>query len=80
MTPGEIIRNGSNIVRRRLLGEEHVVHAIVVIVVVLCVTFLGARAEIDHNTTGFVYATAIGYAAGRSGTRSPSRSGDDDRQ
>lgn len=68
MSPIEAARNGWE--KRQLLSQEHFVHAIVVVVVVVCVTFLGSRDQIDHNTVGFVYATAIGYAAGRSGTRS----------
>lgn len=49
-------------------GNDNFVHAAVVIVVVLCATGLAAGSQLDHGTVGNIFAAAIGYAAGRSGT------------
>ena len=78
MTPADIVRNGWS--QRQLLGQEHIIHALVVAMVVLTTTILRAINHLDNNTTSIVYGTAIGYAAGRSGTRSQpenTRRGDD---
>lgn len=69
-----MIRNGWE--RRQLLAQEHIVHALVVLVVVGCATLLGSQHVLDTQTVGGTYFTAIGYAAGRSGTRTNVRSGD----
>lgn len=50
--------------------EEHVVHAIVVVFVVLAVTVLAALHDVSNDTVGIVFGSAIGYAAGRSGSTS----------
>lgn len=63
-----MIRNGW--ARRELLGQEHFIHAVVVMVVVVASTLLRATGHLDNNTVSIVFGTAIGYAAGRSGTRS----------
>jgi hypothetical protein len=71
------VRNGW--ARRDLLLQEHVIHAVVVVVVVLAATVLRAMNHLDNGTTSIVYGTAIGYAAGRSGSRSvPTRREDRD--
>lgn len=53
------------------IAEEHIVHAIVVVIVVLAGSVLRALHDLDNNTISIVYGTSIGYAAGRSGTRTP---------
>lgn len=66
MSPGDLIRNGWS--RGRVLAQEHIVHAGVVTFVILAATFLRATGHLDNNTVAILFSTAIGYAAGRSGT------------
>jgi len=44
-------------------------HALVAIIVVLCATALAAARLLSATEVGLVYSTALGFAAGRSGTR-----------
>lgn len=48
-------------------AEDHIVHALVVVLVVIAVTVLRGLNRLDNNTASIVFGTAIGYAAGRSG-------------
>lgn len=66
MSPGDVVRNGWK--HRSLLAQEHFVHAAVVVLVVFAATILRAFGHLDNNTVSIVFGTAIGYAAGRSGT------------
>lgn len=45
------------------------VHALLALAVVISATVLRALDAIDTQTVSYVYASAIGFAAGRSGTR-----------
>lgn len=79
MSPADAIRYGWE--NRRLLGEEHIVHAVVVVIVVIAAAVLRGMGRLDNNTVSIVFGTAIGYAAGRSGggpraTRAPARRAD----
>lgn len=75
MSPVEVMRQGW--AQRDLLFQEHVIHALVVVVVVLASSVLRGVDRLDNNTVSIVFGTAIGYAAGRSGARStPTRRGD----
>lgn len=67
MSPGEVL----NRVRHAspAWAEDHIVHAIVVILVVLATTVLRGLNRLDNNTASIVFGTAIGYAAGRSGAQ-----------
>lgn len=56
-----------------MILQEHIVHAIVVVIVVIAATILRYSGHIDNNTVSIVYGAAVGYAAGRSGTGRPSR-------
>lgn len=47
------------------------IHATVVVIVVTCATALTAAGVLSGHDAGLVYTTAVGYAAGRSGTRAP---------
>lgn len=48
---------------------DSLVHAAVVIVVVIAATILAFGGPLTGHDASFVYATAVGYAAGRSGTK-----------
>jgi len=47
------------------------IHAGVAVIVVLCATVLALVSIINASQALLVYGTALGYAAGRSGTVSP---------
>lgn len=75
MSPTEILRNGWS--QRDLVFQEHVIHALVVVVVVLSSAILRGINQLDNQTVSIVFGTAIGYAAGRSGARAaPTRRSD----
>jgi hypothetical protein len=45
------------------------VHALVAVIVVITAAALRAAGELDNQTVSIVFGTALGFAAGRSGTR-----------
>lgn len=75
MTVGEAWRKARD--THSTLAQEHIVHAIVVVIVVLSGSILRGIDQLDNNTISIVFGTAIGYAAGRSGTRTPRATLDD---
>ena len=64
MSPVETAKRGLT----RLMLEEHIVHALVVIMIVASASILRFADRLDNNTVSIVFGTGIGYAAGRSGT------------
>lgn len=49
--------------------EDHVVHALVVVLVISVATVYATVTEDHSGNVWIVYGSAIGYAAGRSGAR-----------
>lgn len=66
MTPGEMIRYGWE--NRSWLAQEHLVHAGVVVIVLIMATIYAIETGDHSGNVWIVYGSAIGYAAGRSGT------------
>lgn len=70
MTPAELltsIRDASP-----AWAEDHIIHALVVVIVICAATTYAALVPADHSgNVWIVYGSAIGYAAGRSGARAP---------
>lgn len=66
MSPGELIKAG----QRRLLAEEHIVYAIVLLAVVIAATVYGIY---DHDRSGNVWVVYGAVVAGIFGRSSPGR-------
>lgn len=77
MSPGEMLQQIRH--AAPAWAEDHIVHALVVVIVVFAASILRGMNRLDNNTVSIVFGTAIGYAAGRSGAqrlfRSPPQSG-----
>ena len=67
MSPGDVLRQIRG--AAPAWAEDHVVHALVVVLVVLAAAILRGMDRLDNNTVSIVFGTAIGYAAGRSGSQ-----------
>ncbi|HET7047866.1 MAG TPA: hypothetical protein VFI54_06300 [Solirubrobacteraceae bacterium] len=76
MSPAEMVRSAWR--SRSLLAQEHIVHAIVVIIVLITATVYADTTQDRSGNVWIVYGSAIGYAAGRSGSRSSTRRDDDE--
>lgn len=64
MSPGEAMRS----IRNSIWAEDHIIHALVVVVVIVAATIYAGMVPADHSgNVWIVYGSAIGYAAGRSG-------------
>lgn len=77
MTVGEFAHKVNNS-RRSLFSQEHIVHAFVVVTVLITATVYALGTRDRSNNIWIVYGSAIGYAAGRSGSVQVSRRASDD--
>ena len=72
MSPGEVLHQIRNAAPS--WAEDHIVHAMVVVIVIIASTVYASMVPADHSgNVWIVYGSAIGYAAGRSGARPPVR-------
>jgi hypothetical protein len=75
MSPGELIRSG----RRRLLAEEHIVYAAVLLAVVIAATAYAIQVSDHSENVWVVYGAVVAGIFGRSSPRSsPGRKDDSD--
>jgi hypothetical protein len=73
VSPGDLIRNG----RRRLLAEEHIVYAAVLLAVVIASTMYAIQISDHSENVWVVYGAVVAGIFGRSSPRtSPGRKDD----
>jgi hypothetical protein len=60
----------------RILATNDLIHAVVVVIVVISTVTMALYGTVNGEQAIAVMTGALGYAAGRSGTREPRRSND----
>ena len=74
MSPGELVKNG----KRRLLAEEHIVYAIVLLAVVFAATIYAVYNKDKSGNVWIVYGAVVAGIFGRSSPRPPSKERNDE--